>query len=1468
MAVIATLVGAAVSTSAPEPLSAPAAVAAEDGICPPGYLTYGDFLARERAIAGVRTDAASDLRGGALALLGDAIDRGVVPAPDGCVAERHPEPYAELLLRAQDWAIPRLAPTGSVSADAFPAAVAQRDAMVERAASDPPAGVAGVATKYGEGPLRADDPRFGTSSLGLVDNAGRVDDLDLDPATGRLFAAVGTGGVWMSEDRGDTWSSIGDNLPTTVVASVAWSSAAGGTLTAITGDPTFGGISGTPGLGAYYTRDFGATWTRSAGVPNGGLGFRVAVDPSDPTIVYVATQFGLFRSADASETFTNVVLPTGDCAGVTDTQARPDCQLANIVTDVVVQELGGTSNVTEPKVVAAVGWRGGNRANSDGTIQSPNNGIYTSTRGEPGTWAKTGSGFTPQNQIGRIELGAAGGPDQNHGYLYAMVQDAAALNDASCAVLDAPGDCSTLVSGDNPAGVGTGINTVLDGIFVSSNFGESWTKIAGVEEFQSPTSGSALNGTASALGYQPGVQTWYNQFVGVDPTRADPITGAPTRLILGMEEVWQNEVPNAPVTQPNTTFKVIGRYFSGSTCLFLNLGTPVCPVSRPDDEVQTNTTTTHPDQQSVLLVPSDDGVTLYVGNDGGVYKQAVANGEEFDNGGWGDGINQGFQTLLPYHAVMARDGRAWFGLQDNGSGYVDPTDAFQQFQAFGGDGFFVAVDPDNSNVAYYETPGANMSVTSDGGLSSAGVRPPPEGGPYNFSNQFDMDNTAALHLVTAGSRVYETVFGPGTTTDTWAEVFGLGTANNPGDVEASGEAGDPLNKMSSIAVERDAVYVAYCGVCDILNSSEKFKSGLATNVRFGKPQHRATSDGWHVASANGLPNRYVTNIEIDPRDVDTVYVTMGGYSRKWASPGTLQDDNDDIGVGHVFKSVDAGENFVDISGELPDAPFTWVELRGSQLIVGSDLGVFISAPDGSPSWTPMPGLPNVPIATIEQKPGDPDTLVIATFGRGVWTYTFTDAAPFQDEVRIAGADRIATAVQTSRFQWKAGEARSVTIATADDYADALAGVPLAWQEDGPILLARKGGVPSATLGEIVRLGVVRVQILGGETALTAAVEQDLRNIGVTDITRIGGRDRFETAQKIAAKLPNRDIAYIVEGRDADPSRGWPDALSVAPLAAYQGRPILLVTTESVPQATRDALGTFGFEGVTVIGGEVAVSAEVRQEIEDMGLAVKGIAGADRYETSTLLADTAIAAGLTEQRIWLATGANYPDALAAGPSIVANGGLLLLSRPSGLAPVTKEFIGLNSLHIEHSYFLGGTAVLADQVMADVDATITAGPPPPPVLNPIVGETLAEFGFETGDDGWVVSGGGDAVTGWRVAAPGDASGQSFQVAPYNNEATYVLTSPAVAHPGGTVRLTFSEKYNTEECCDFFVVEWSSDGQIFSGLKGIDGLNPSYPAFDQAVLEFVAPPGDVYVRFKVSADQLVNGEGAYVDNVKLER
>lgn len=927
-----------------------------------------------------------------------------------CSARRLPESFMEIQERNDD------AGRRGIPAGVFRRAVEHKKAMARSKASVPNA--TAEWEEYGQGPQVADPAFPEGANDGIPEVAGRADDFDFDPQAQRLFVAIGTGGIWVSETEngdlatlGNHWRVISNSLPTQIASAVAWTPARGGRVLVLTGEHVQGGNTYI-GLGTFWSDDLGATWHQATGAPDGTNAGRLAVDPSNPSIVYAATGRGLFRSDDAGETYVNVVLPVSEqCAGVVE-ESGP-CQLASVVTDVVVQEPGGVTGVTCSSdgcpVLAAVGYRSGALPYADGTPQAPGNGFYRSANGKPGTFGKVGIqtptgivpvGFAPQERIGRIEIGAATGPQQDHNYVYAIVQDAALLN-GSFPFLDLPIDnidtsalclaadivdptvaelCSLVLS-QVPS------PTTLNGVYMSPDFGDTWIRLLddlGIIANSLP-SGSSLLATA-ALGVGPGIQAWYNTFIKPDPTQADPALGSPTRVVFGLEEVWENRLPLPPLGVIENTpvgWHVFGTYFAGNTCLFLlgNAGLPATPICPFRDGLVTDTTTTHPDQHDALFIPDGDGgVWLFVGGDGGVYKQHSSDpvSDGFSNTDWGNGANQGFYTLMNYGISVSKDGTVYYGLQDNSSGKIEP-DTRRQVRIYIGDGMWTAVDPDDSNVAYYQTPGLSIVKTTDGGGTYDFADPGAAAGSAHFLSPFRMDPQDANHLVAAGTLVAATIDGA----TSWTTVFDLGVD------EASGSAHQ--SRSGALDVEGDAAYVGWCGPCNVNPGTVQFQRGLATNVGGDAPPRKGTPDGWRQAAMNGLPNRYIYNIEIDPQDPRTVYVVLGGYSTaRWVAEGQYLDENPNIGSGHVFKSTDAGEHFSDISGNLPDVVTTAIVKVGDQLVIGTDLGAFVSSDLDGSEWAPLGDLPNVPINQLVVDPANPKRVFAATFGRGVQTVTLTE----------------------------------------------------------------------------------------------------------------------------------------------------------------------------------------------------------------------------------------------------------------------------------------------------------------------------------------------------------------------------------------------------------------------------------------------------------------------------------------------
>ncbi|MDT7797293.1 MAG: hypothetical protein QOI78_726, partial [Actinomycetota bacterium] len=542
--------------------------------------------------------------------------------------------------------------------------------------------------------------------------------------------------------------------------------------------------------------------------------------------------------------------------------------------------------------------------------------------------------------------------------------------------------------------------TNFNGIYVSADFGKTWTQMMSTQDVDRPDSGSALVpvGAVPVVGsYLPGVQSWYNEWVAIDPT-VQSADGIPTRMSFGLEEVWQNSGTTTPLTG-QTQFHVIGRYYAGEVCQLGLVPTVPGVIPCPTSPTPTNTTT-HPDQHGAIWIPDGKGgVTLLVGNDGGAFAQHAAKDELMDNTKWGEGRNEDMHTLLPYDAVMAKDGTITAGLQDNGQLKISPSG--RQSMIYGGDAFYSAIDPDNSDVIYEEYTYGIMKVTRDGGHTwrSMSTSDEANGNGALFAAPFRMDPLNPNHIVAGGARVMETTAGPDTSSADQADVGSTPVSSTGYDPNApqwqnvwdlgSNPDGDGF-QISAMDVRGDTSYVGACGRCDVL-SAGTFNNKLATNVGGDAPPKAGTPAGWHDAKAAGLPQRIINGIAMDPADPKTVYVTLGAYSRRWLPPGALGDDAAKVGTGHVFKSTDAGATFTDITGNLPDASAEAVLVHGDQIVVSTDVGVFTSPTKNGKTWAPLgTGLPNAPVVSMHMVPDDPGTLIAATFGRGVYTYRFAD----------------------------------------------------------------------------------------------------------------------------------------------------------------------------------------------------------------------------------------------------------------------------------------------------------------------------------------------------------------------------------------------------------------------------------------------------------------------------------------------
>lgn len=196
-------------------------------------------------------------------------------------------------------------------------------------------------------------------------------------------------------------------------------------------------------------------------------------------------------------------------------------------------------------------------------------------------------------------------------------------------------------------------------------------------------------------------------------------------------------------------------------------------------------------------------------------------------------------------------------------------------------------------------------------------------------------------------------------------------------------------------------------------------------------------------------------------------------------------------------------------------------------------------------------------------------------------------------VRLSGATRYDTAAAVSRtFFPGTGD---VVVATGHDYPDALAGTPVARRAGAPILLTGRTSLPAPTEQELRRRSPSRVWIMGGTAAISEAVVERIRAVTGASVPRIAGSNRFETAVEAAVLIPGNQV-FVATGSN------YPDGLTGGALAGVGAgvhrpdNPVLLVTRDSLPRATRLELSRRGPTEIKVIGGGAAISDRTAYEL--------------------------------------------------------------------------------------------------------------------------------------------------------------------------------------------------------------------------------------------------------------------------------
>ena len=284
---------------------------------------------------------------------------------------------------------------------------------------------------------------------------------------------------------------------------------------------------------------------------------------------------------------------------------------------------------------------------------------------------------------------------------------------------------------------------------------------------------------------------------------------------------------------------------------------------------------------------------------------------------------------------------------------------------------------------------------------------------------------------------------------------------------------------------------------------------------------------------------------------------------------------------------------------------------------------------------------------------------------------------------IKGNNRFSTATEISKMNYATGG--TVVLVNGNAVADGIAATPLAASENASILLANTNNLPSETANRMKEIAPQKVIIVGGENAVSKALEAKIANDYAVEVQRIAGKDRYATSFEIAKKLVESgaeiNTAYIVAGT------GEADALSVASKAGADKQPIILTGKDSIAPEMYAWLKEQNLEDAYFIGGNKVISDNVINSVNEIttnDVTANRIAGNNREETNAKVIEKLYTGGFSN--VYAAKSNVLVDALSAGPMAAQRNCPVVLVNTNGLTDAQENV--LSGKYADHVYQIGG------------------------------------------------------------------------------------------------------------------------------------------------------------------------------------
>jgi photosystem II stability/assembly factor-like uncharacterized protein len=390
----------------------------------------------------------------------------------------------------------------------------------------------------------------------------------------------------------------------------------------------------------------------------------------------------------------------------------------------------------------------------------------------------------------------------------------------------------------------------------------------------------------------------------------------------------------------------------------------------------------HVDDHAIWIDPNDTR-HLYIGGDGGIY-------ESFD-----EGKNYIFKSNLPvsqFYRVSVDNALPFYnvygGTQDNNS-MGGPSRNINRDGVVngdwkvtvGGDGFWVANDPENENIVYTESQYGNAALWDKKSEESISIRPIPRKGEKTYRWYWDTPVIISSHQKERIYMAANKVFRSDNRGRSW-EVISEDLTRNEDRNQFK-----VMDKYWSVDAVAKDVSTSLWGLIVSLAESKVKKDLLYAGTDDGVIA--VTEDGgknWtRMTTFPGIPEyTYVSDILPDKFDENVVYATFNNML------------NDDFKP-YILKSTDKGKTWSSITNKLPvNGTIHTIQqdnINPNLLFAGSEFGFYISI-DGGNEWVEFKsGLPTIAVRdiTIQERESD---LIIGTFGRGI--YILDDYTPLRN----------------------------------------------------------------------------------------------------------------------------------------------------------------------------------------------------------------------------------------------------------------------------------------------------------------------------------------------------------------------------------------------------------------------------------------------------------------------------------------